>query len=95
MDAAQRGTCRLTEDRLDLLLSCSFDPVSRVLLSTAQQAEPLEGTMDSRRDRDHPDLKCCATDHGSALPRHLTPVLAMFCVSSAWPLPTRRGSPHD
>jgi hypothetical protein len=51
--------------------------------------------MDSRRDRDHPDLKCCATDHGSALPRHLTPVLAMFCVSSAWPLPTRRGSPHD
>ena len=72
MGAAQRGTYRLTEDRLDLLFFCSFNPVSGVLSSTAHQAEPLEGNRRSRRDRDHPGLKCCPTDHRSALPRHLT-----------------------
>jgi len=72
MDAAQRGTRRLTEYRLVRLFSCSFDPVFGVLLSTAHQADPLEGTRGSRRDRDHPGAKCCPTDHGLAFPRHLT-----------------------
>ena len=72
MDAAQRGTCRPAVDCLDRLLSCSFDPVSGVLLSITRQPEPVEGTMGSRRDRDHSGFKCCSTDHGSSLPRHLT-----------------------